>query len=61
VTEFLLGVDRSEAEHLQFIKQLSNQAPQLEYLAFVNYMDIYCGKRVGGEWVHCDEAEFVDF
>jgi len=61
VTEFLIGGDRSEEEHLQFIKQLSNQAPQLEYLAFANYENFYYGKRVGGEWVLCDESEFVDF
>ena len=56
-----LEVLRAREEHLQSIKQLSNRAPQIEYLALFDYENLYYGKRVGGEWVLCDEAEFVNF
>jgi hypothetical protein len=35
--------------HLPFIKEVSDRT---------YYGELHCGKRVSGEWVRCDEAEF---
>ena len=44
---------------LSFVLRVSDQAPHLEYFA-IPYLD-YAVKRVGGEWVNCDETEFPSF
>jgi hypothetical protein len=47
---------------LQFIMELSERAPHLEYLAVYNFPDeSFYGKRVRGEWVLCDKEAFIDF
>ena len=47
---------------ISFIMKASDRAPHLEYLA---NLDDDAGsqywKRVGGEWVICDKAEFPSF
>src|ERR1700730_18010697 len=42
---------------LRFITKAPDRAPHLEYLAMLHLEDRYW-KRIGGEWVICDEAEF---
>jgi hypothetical protein len=44
--------------YLPHIKEISDRAPKLEYVGVFDYDKLYCGKRVGGEWVLCDEADF---
>jgi hypothetical protein len=46
--------------YLQFIKELSERAQKLEYVGVFDYGHggLHGGKRVSGEWVRCDEAEF---
>jgi hypothetical protein len=45
---------------LPFIKEISDRAPKLEYAGIFDYDKLHCGKRVSGEWVLCDEAEFSE-
>jgi hypothetical protein len=40
------------------MREISDRAPKLEYVGVFDYDNLYLGKRVGGEWVPCDEAEF---
>ena len=42
---------------LAFITNAPNRAPHLEYLAISHKYSRYW-KRIGGEWVICDETEF---
>jgi hypothetical protein len=42
---------------LAFITKVSDRAPRLEYFATWLTEDHYW-KRIGGEWVICDETEF---
>jgi hypothetical protein len=42
---------------LAFITKASDQAPHLEYFAMEHTKDPYW-KRIGGQWVICDEMEF---
>ena len=42
---------------LAFITKASDQAPHLEYFAMWHNKYRYW-KRIGGEWVICDETEF---
>jgi hypothetical protein len=42
---------------LAFITKASNRAPHLEYFAMSDTNDRYW-KRIGGEWVICDEMGF---
>jgi hypothetical protein len=44
--------------YLPFIKEISNRALKLECVGVIDYDELHCGKRVGGEWVLCDETEF---
>jgi hypothetical protein len=39
----------------------SDRAPHLEYLANLDRDESQYWKRVGGEWVICDDAEFPSF
>ena len=43
--------------YLLFIKEISDRATKLEYVGVYDYYERHYGKRVGGEWVLCDEAE----
>jgi hypothetical protein len=43
--------------YLPFITEISDRAPKLEYVGVFDVGELYCGKRVSGEWVLCDEAE----
>ena len=45
-------------DYLPFIKEISDRAPKLEYVGVFYYGELHCGKRVSGEWVLCDDAEF---
>src|SRR5277367_3706408 len=42
---------------LAFITNAPDRAPHLEYLAMLHRGNHYW-KRIGGEWVICDETEF---
>ena len=42
---------------LAFITKVSDRAPRLQYFATWHTEDHYW-KRIGGEWVICDETEF---
>ena len=44
-------------DFLAFITNAPDQAPHLEYLAMLQTNSRYW-KRIGGEWVICDETEF---
>jgi hypothetical protein len=44
---------------ISFIMKASDRAPHLEYLANLDAAKYW--KRVGGEWIICDEAEFLSF
>jgi hypothetical protein len=44
-------------DSLAFIAEVSAQAPHLKYFAVPDIPE-YC-KRVGGEWVFCDETEYL--
>ena len=44
---------------LAFIAEVSDKAPHLKYFALPDVPE-YC-KRVGGEWVFCDETEYLLF
>jgi hypothetical protein len=48
--------------HLLFIEEISVRAPKLEYVGVYSYVcgELLCGKRVSGEWVLCDKADFRD-
>jgi hypothetical protein len=46
-------------DSLAFIAQVSDMAPHLKYFALPDVPE-YC-KRVGGEWVFCDETEYLLF
>jgi hypothetical protein len=46
-------------DSLAFITEVSDKAPQLKYFA-VSYLRNYC-KRVGGEWIFCDETDYMLF
>jgi hypothetical protein len=43
------------------IMEASDRAPHLEYLARTGDEEDTHWKRVGGEWVVCDEEEFPSF
>jgi hypothetical protein len=47
---------------LPLIEEISDHAPKLEYVGVFDYSwdKLYCGKRVSGEWVLCDKAEFSE-
>jgi hypothetical protein len=45
---------------LSFITEISDRAPQLEYISVYDYDMLHYGKRVSGEWVLCDESEFTE-
>jgi hypothetical protein len=54
-----LGEDiTSPDRYLPFIKEIFDRAPKLEYVGIFYYNQLRYGKRVGAEWVICDEAEF---
>jgi hypothetical protein len=61
-SEFDLDRETSSDGYLVFIKEISDRAPKLEYIGILNrgYKGLHCGKRVNGEWVLCDEAEFSE-
>ena len=46
--------------YLPYIKEICDPAPKLEYIGVFDYDRFHCGKRVSGEWVLCDEAEFSE-
>jgi hypothetical protein len=46
---------------ISFIMKASDRAPHLEYLANLDGDESQYWKRVGGEWVICDEEEFPSF
>jgi hypothetical protein len=46
---------------ISLIMKASDRAPHLEYLAMFNVSKDLHWKRVGGEWVICDEAGFPWF
>ena len=46
---------------ISFIMKASDRAPHLEYLANLDRDESQYWKRVGGEWVICDDAEFPSF
>ena len=43
---------------LAFITKVSDLAPRLEYFNICHEKDSYW-KRIGGQWVICDETEFT--
>jgi hypothetical protein len=53
------GEDITEG-YLPFIKGISDRAPKLEYVGVYDYNKLHYGKRVSGEWVICDEADFSE-
>jgi hypothetical protein len=46
---------------ISLIMKASDRAPHLEYLSWIGDSGDYHWKRVGGEWVICDEEEFPSF
>jgi hypothetical protein len=46
---------------ISLIMKASDRAPHLEYLAKIHNAESQYWKRVGGEWVICDEEEFPSF
>jgi hypothetical protein len=46
--------------YLPFITEIFDRAPKLEYVGVIDYDDLHCSKRVSGEWVLCDDAEFSE-
>ena len=44
-------------DDLAFITKASDRAPHLEYFAMWHKKDRFW-KRIGGQWVICDETEF---
>ena len=55
---FDTGDRRPVEDVLAFITKTSDRAPHLEYFAVRETGDHYW-KRIGGEWVICDETEFL--
>jgi hypothetical protein len=48
----------SEQDHLLFVRKVADRAPHLEYFAVSCDGNVYRWKRVKGEWVPCNRAEF---
>jgi len=48
---------RRTEKYLPYISKTSDRAPHLEFFSIFEGKDYYA-KRVCGEWVVCDEAEF---
>ena len=61
VFEFEYIFDNWEDVISLIMKASSDRAPHLEYLAWIGDSEDYHWKRVGGEWVICDEEEFPSF
>ena len=57
ILAFRVYGQRSIESVLAFIAKASDRAPHLEYLAMLHLEDRYW-KRIGGQWVICDETEF---
>ena len=57
-SSFDLDRETSSDGYLLFIKEISDRATKLEYVGVYDYYERHYGKRVGGEWVLCDEADF---
>ena len=47
-----------EQAHLLFVRKVTDQAPHLEYFAVSWDVNDYYWKRVKGEWVPCNRADF---
>jgi hypothetical protein len=58
ITEFDFDGKNITDGYLPFIKEISDRAPKLECVGVIDYEKLHYGKRVNGEWVLCDEAEF---
>jgi hypothetical protein len=58
IAEFHYDRHYPEKGYLSFMMEISNRAPNLEYMAIFD-SKFYYGRRVRGEWVLCDEAEFL--
>ena len=48
----------SQETYRRFVENVTDRALHLEYFAISSYGDDYFWKRVHGEWVPCDRAEF---
>jgi len=46
---------------ISLIMKASDRAPHLEHLAMFNIAEDHHWKRVGGEWVICDEEDLPSF
>jgi len=57
IFEFETDEECPVGDVLAFITKASDRAPHLEYFAILHTEDHYW-KRIGGEWVICDETEF---
>jgi hypothetical protein len=57
-SEFDFDREDMTDDYLPFIKEISDRAPKLEYIGVFDDDKLHCGKRVSGEWVLCDEADF---
>ena len=55
------GAIKNWEDAISFIMKASDRAPHLEYLANLEGDKSLYWKRVGGEWVICDDAEFPSF
>jgi len=51
----------SKGAYLQSVENVTNRTHHLEYLAVILYENDYHWKRVHGEWVPCDSAEFPSY
>ena len=46
--------------YLPFIKEIVDHGPKLEFVGIIDYDKQHYGKRVSGEWVLCDVADFKE-
>jgi hypothetical protein len=60
---FTLDVHEAPPAHLlfPFVRTVTDRAPHLEYFSVSWGEDNYHWKRVHGEWVTCNEAEFPKY
>jgi len=54
-------VYKESEDDASLMMKVSDRAPHLEYLAKIHDTENQYWKRVGGEWVICDEGEFPSF
>ena len=52
-----VGSSRDAEVYFNFIVKISDGVPHLEYFTLLDHYQFRYWKRVGKEWVICDEAE----